>query len=154
MRLVLLPSISCLFPALFWFSIPTTTKLLAFQLHIYPHLTYGSVLLLGCGFFPLTYSFHSIIWTNINITNLDLEEESKNSLLMPLIRVMIRVKRKKRNFLAIQYLGLYAFSAKGVGSICGQGTKILQMQKRERGRERKREAKWEIEMRSWPMERE
>ena len=62
-------------------------------------------------------------------------------MLMPLIRVMIRVKRKKRNFLVIQYLGLYAFSAKGVGSICGQGTKILQMQKRERGRERKREAK-------------
>lgn len=59
-------------------------------------------------------------------------------MLMPLIRVMIRVKRKKRNFLAIQCLGLCAFSAKGVGSICGQGTKILQMQKREREREREK----------------
>ena len=59
-------------------------------------------------------------------------------MLMPPIRVMIRVKRKKRNFLAIQCLGLYAFSAKGVGSICGQGNKILQTQKREREREREK----------------
>ena len=59
-------------------------------------------------------------------------------MLMPPIRVMIRVKRKKRNFLAIQCLGLYAFSAKAVGSNCGQGTKILQMQKREREEERER----------------
>lgn len=42
------------------------------------------------------------------------------------------------NFLAIQCLGLCAFSAKGMGSTCGQGTKILQTQKREREREREK----------------
>lgn len=75
-------------------------------------------------------------------------------MLMPLIRVMIRVKRKKRSFLAIQCLGLCAFSAKGMGSSCGQGTKILQTQKREREREREEKKKLSEKLRSWPMERE
>ena len=37
----------------------------------------------------------------------------------------VSIKLKKREFLVVQWLGFHAFTAKGMGSISGQGTKIL-----------------------------
>ena len=64
----------------------------------------------------------------------------------------VLIRERQGDSLVVQWLGLLAFSAKGVGSISGQGTKILpacsaakRKKKRERERERQREI-WEAEI--------